>query len=147
VVNDVIFRIADEAPSLTDAAALRRFFATVPPIPAAAFAAWFTAGFAANGGLWHVFDCCAAPLIQRAIDGYELLGEPYAADCLRRACAAFPNSIVPESPDDANDYLANLPEDSLPFIDLERDKDIKDFFDLPALLRDHPEDFIRTNAT
>jgi hypothetical protein len=143
VVNDVIFRIADDAPSLTDAAALRRFFADVPPLPAAAFAAWFTAGFAANGGFWHIFDCCAAPLIVCAIEGYELLGEPYAADCLRRACSLFPASTVPDSTDEASDYLSNLPEDSLSDIDFERDRHIKDFFDLPALLRDHPDEFIR----
>lgn len=145
IVNDVIFRVADDAPSLTDADALRRFFADIPSVPAAAFAAWFTAGFAANGGLWHIFECCAAPVIVRAIEGYELLGEPYAADCLRKACAVFPASKVPDTTEDANRYLSNLPEGRLPYIDFERVKPINDFFDLPALLRDRPDDFIRNS--
>lgn len=143
VVNDVIFRVADDVPDLTDAAALRRFFADAPPLLTAAFAAWFTAGFAANGGIFHIFDCCAAPLIVRAIEGYELLGEPHAADCLRRACALFPASTVPDSTDDAIDYIESIPEEDLPYIDFERDKHIKDFFDLPAVLRGYRDDFIR----
>jgi len=48
------------------------------------------------------------------------------------------------SDDEAIDYIDSIPEEDLPYIDFERDKDIKDFFDLPAVLRDHRDDFIRS---
>lgn len=146
IINTVIFRVADDAPSLTDSDAMDDFFDSVLSVQAAAFSAWFSASFAVVGGMWHIFECCCAPMVHKAIEGYQLLYEPEAANTLRRACACFPDGVVPRSSEDVEKFIfgddAAIPpveELGAEFEDAQR---VHAFFDFERFYREHRGCFV-----
>jgi hypothetical protein len=146
VINAVIFRVADDAPSLIDSDAMEDFFTSILSVQAAAFSAWFTVNFAVVGGVWHIFECCCAPMVYKAIEGYEMLSEPHPAQCLRRACAKFPGEVVPRSQNDIEKFLSSYDDEGELDFEFEKEKKIGAFFDFEKLYREHRDCFVIPDA-
>lgn len=149
IVNTVIFRVADDAPSLYDSDAMDEFFDSVLSVQAAAFSAWFATSFAVVGGMWHIFECCCAPMIYKAIEGYDLLYAPGPAATLRRACACFPGGVIPRASENVEAFILG-DEDAFPSpeelrIEFENDE-VEKQLDFEEFLRDHRDCFIICNS-
>ena len=150
IVNTVIFRVAEDAPSLTDSDAMDEFFSSILSVQAAAFSAWFSASFAVVGGMWHIFECCCAPMVYKAIEGYELLYEPGPAETLRRACAFFPNAVVPRAHKEVEEFIFGNDDAKPPVEELgaefEDDQRAHRFFDFERFYRNHRDCFVIPKA-
>jgi len=146
IINAVIFRVAEDAPTLTDSDAMEDFFDSILSVQAAAFSAWFSASFAVVGGMWHIFECCCAPMVYKAIEGYELLYEPGPAQTLRLACARFPGGVVPRGSREVEQFVFGKDSDLPPPAELgaefEDAKQVHAFFDFERLYHDRRDCFV-----
>ena len=147
IINTVISRVADDAPeNFRDSDAMEEFFEEVLPAQAAVFAARLSATYALEGGMWEIFEQCSAPMIQKVIEGYELLHEPKAAATLRKACACFPRGVVPRYHDEVLGFLARYDDWPSSIADLgkyfEDSQRVHAFFDFERFFRKHRESFV-----
>ena len=149
IVNTVIFRVADDAPSLSDSDAMDEFFDSVLSVQAAAFSAWFSTSFAVVGGMWHIFECCCATMVHKAIEGFELLYAPGPAATLRRACTCFPGGVVPRAHKEVEAFIFG-DEDAVPPVEelgaeFEYNR-VEKALDFERFFRDHRDCFVISKA-
>ena len=107
VVERVVWRLMEDEPSIGDSDAMEEFFGRMLSVQAAVYAAWHSVNWIVVGGIGHVFETCSVPMIEKAIEGYELLHEPHLADCVRRMCKRFPGGTVPRDCDEAWEFLSS----------------------------------------
>lgn len=144
IVEEVVWKIDADFPGLSDAdeQVVIEAKSALDPVHLAVHAAWMTAGYAANGGVWQVIETSSRSYIEAAVQGYELLGEGQASKSLRVVLDTLDKAIAAEI--EFDDYYEQH-EDDIPHVEFEADRDLSDFFRNPTVLESQRNKFIIPN--
>jgi hypothetical protein len=110
IVDEVLFKIADNAPSYADDEEMTVLLQQLNPVVAAVFSAWMATGFIVNGGLFAILDTCCSEMVARAAHGYRLLGKEDIAYAVELSARAFPMGIIPSSDESRSEMLEERSE-------------------------------------
>lgn len=144
IVEAVVYKIDHDFPELSyaDEDDVCRAKADLDPVYFEVHAAWMTAGYAANGGVWHVIDTSSRSYIEAAVQGYELLGESQASKSIRVVLDTLDRAIAAEM--EFDDYYEQH-EDDIPLVEFEADRYVSEFFRNPTILESRRNRFITPN--
>jgi len=105
VVEEVMRRLMEDAPDISDSEATEEFFGCILHVQAAAYSVWHIENWVVVGGMGHAFEICCAPIIYMGVEGFDLLHEPRLAESLRQICRKFPGGSVPRDLEEASAFV------------------------------------------
>jgi hypothetical protein len=128
IMGRVLRRVQNNAPGYSNEFEMGAFLESLSRPVAGAFSACAALDFTVVGGTLHVFESCCPSMVYAAIDGFELLGEPQGAECLRTITCAFPGRQMPDNYDDLIEELIDKGFDLEHLPSLDDYKPVDDYF-------------------